>query len=112
MLVSEVLQARLTVAALGDFEVEAKIVLLAGVEHAEEMAAELFPRRAAEAMAPPNGAKRMDARIAAADGGGELFLQRLVVAQGRFQFRHLGRGEPFVEEGVEISVGVRHCSMY
>ena len=34
------------------------------------MAAELFARRAAEAMAAPDGSERVDAGVATADGGG------------------------------------------
>ena len=93
VLIAEILQARLAVTAFDDIQMEAEVVFLPGVEDAEEMAAELFARRAAETMAAPDGAERVDAGVATAE---QVGLTEQQVANFKFDF--LERLRKFVKQ--------------
>jgi hypothetical protein len=60
----QVMQIRLAKRAADGHHMKFDIVLQGFLQYAEQVAAKLFPSRAAQAIAPPNGADRMLAAVA------------------------------------------------
>src|SRR5262249_27665286 len=109
----EIGDARFAVAALHLFHVELDVGVRVAWQNAEEVAAELFARGAAQPMAPPDIAERMDARVSPAVDRGELFLQRAILPQRILNRRHLLRWQRLIKKGFEFGIGKlsRHTSL-
>ena len=101
---AEVVDACDAPAAAHHFEMEPHVVGVALGEHAQEMAAELFPRGARQPVAAPHFAKRVQPRVAPSDERREAFAQLFVITQRRLDLRDpLGSGG-LVEISVEFGV--------
>src|SRR6266851_1820145 len=75
------------------------------VEGLEEVAAELFAGRAAEALASPDGSDGVVAAVALQHGGLQLLAERFRRSQRVFDFGGVGLGQAIVEIGVQEFAG-------
>ena len=75
----QIADAGRAVAALDRFEVKLHVVGRVARQHAQQVAAQLFARRAAQPMPPPDFAERMHARVAPAVDRREPLLQLIAL---------------------------------
>ncbi len=93
-------------------QMKLNVVVLFGVERAEQKATELRAGWATESMASPNLSYPMHSRLALHSKRQQALAQRTVAAQALFDRRHTRRRERFVQIGLQLLIGekLRHTA--
>jgi len=97
LLALEVFEVRRAEPTTDVFDVKCDVVDLFFAGRLEQKAAELFSRRTANSMAPPDLADRMNPRVAPTDDCHQSLGKFGFITHGRFDYRHLARSQRFVE---------------
>ena len=105
MLLPQVLEVGLAVAASDHVQMETDIIGVVVIEDAEQEAPELFARRATDPVAPPDRTQVMEPVIASLDPFDQTRTQIGISAKLGFDPGHQGRSQSFVEIGVEFRIG-------
>ena len=105
MLLFQIVEIGLAIAATDRVDVKHDVVGLVVVQHTQQVAAQLFARGATQPVATPDFAQRMHAGVAALDDFRQLRGQLWILAQSIFDRRHRFGGQCFVE--IRGQVGFR-----